>query len=39
MKNDLNARADVKGIIQTPIATSCGYKNQRATSTSKSRLS
>jgi hypothetical protein len=26
MKNDLNARADIKGIIQTPIATSFDYK-------------
>jgi Rieske Fe-S protein len=26
MKNDLNARADMKDIIHTPIATSFGYK-------------
>jgi hypothetical protein len=26
MKNDLNARTDVKSIIQIPIATSFGYK-------------
>jgi hypothetical protein len=26
MKNDMNARADIKGIIQTPVATSFGYK-------------
>ncbi|KAL5657280.1 hypothetical protein ACJX0J_030443, partial [Zea mays] len=24
--NDMNARADIKGIIQTPVATSFGYK-------------
>jgi hypothetical protein len=26
MKNDLNERTDIKGIIQTPIVTSFGYK-------------
>jgi Rieske Fe-S protein len=26
MKNDLTAQVDIKGIIQTPVATSFGYK-------------
>jgi hypothetical protein len=26
MKNDLNEQTDIKGLIQTPIVTSFGYK-------------
>jgi hypothetical protein len=38
MKNDLNERTDIKGIIQTPIVTCFGYKNQHVISTLKLRL-
>jgi hypothetical protein len=38
MKNDLNERTNIKGIIHTPIATCFKYKNQHAISTSKLRL-
>jgi hypothetical protein len=38
MKNDLNERADTKGIIQTPIVRCFRYKKQCVISTSKLRL-
>jgi hypothetical protein len=38
MKNDLIVQADIKGFIQTPIATSFSYKSRCAISISKRRL-
>jgi hypothetical protein len=35
MKNDLKARPNIKGIIQTPIHTCFGYKKLHVISTSK----